>query len=317
MPRGNTRLRGNGPKSRKTFGQAAIKWLDEWDGKDRQRQAIAIKRLLPYIGTKPLYKINNSALAKFKEDRLKSVMANTVNKELTLVTTIMGVAADIWEWIDYVPKIRQVKGPEKAAVPLTWAQQDAFFAELPQWWAEGPCLFAVNTGVRANELFGLQWAHLHPFGDRWIAVAIGKNGKERAVVCNSLATLAIERQQGNGSDYVFPSRHPVHKGKRLKSWNKIVSQAWSAAKLPCGPLDKRGIHNLRHTFGYRLRRVGAPEEDRRKLLGHENANLMDHYAEPDLERLLSFAEKVTERPKNGRELMLRSVRSAPYTTAVS
>jgi integrase len=161
--------------------------------------------------------------------------------------------------------------------------------------------------MRAGEMFGLKWDHIQPFGDGMVAVVDGKNGQERAVVCNSLATLAVERQ--SGGEYVFPSQSGRNRGGRITSWNKVFGNAWEAARLPCGPLDKRGIHNLRHTFGYRLRRAGVPEEDRRKLLGHENANLMDHYAEPDLERLLAHAEKVTERPKDGKEFMLRSLRA--------
>jgi len=308
MPRGNHHYRGNGAKSGKTFGQAGIKWLDEWEGKDKRRQAIALKRLVPYIGTMPLYKINNAALDKFKEDRCKQVMAATVNKELSLIVTIMNVAADIWEWIDYVPRIRGVKGPSKVAHALTWKEQDALFAELPDWWAEGPCLFAVNTGIRASEMFGLEWTHIELFGRGMVAVVLGKNGEERAVICNSLATLAVQQQKGNNSKYIFPSRSLTNKGGRMVDWCKIIDLAWIAAGLPSGPLDKRGIHNLRHTCGHRHRRVGTPAEDRRVLLGHEKANLMEHYAEPDLERLMEYAEKIIHRPKE-KEFMLRSIRN--------
>ena len=309
MPRGNHHYRGNGAKSGKTFGQAGIKWLDEWEGKTKQRQAIALKRLLPYIGTMPLYKINNAALAKFKEDRCKQVMAATVNKELNLISTIMNVAADIWEWIDYVPRIRGVKGPSRVAHALTWEEQDALFAELPDWWAKGPCLFAVNTGIRAGEMFGLQWDHIEPFMRGMVAVVLGKNGEERAVICNSLATLAVDRQRRNGSKYIFPSRAPSNKGGKMVEWGKIIDLAWIAASLPSEPLNKRGIHNLRHTCGHRHRRAGTPAEDRRVLLGHEKANLMEHYAEPDLERLMEHAEKIVHRPKE-KEFMLRSIRNA-------
>lgn len=316
MSRGNHHYRGNGAKSGKTFGQAGIKWLDEWEGKTKERQALALKRLLPYIGTTPLYKINNAALSKFKEDRFKQVKAATVNKELNLIGTIMNVAADIWEWIDYVPRIRGVKGPVRVAHPLTWEEQDALFAELPDRWAKGPCLFAVNTGIRAGEMFGLEWkyregatGYIVPFKDRYVGVVLGKNDEDRAIICNSLATLAVDRQRGNGSKYIFPSRAPANKGGRLVEWGGVIDPSWMAAGLPSGPLDKRGMHNLRHTCGHRHRRVGTPAEDRRVLLGHKKANLMEDYAEPGVERLMEYAEKIVQRPKE-REFMLRSIINA-------
>jgi hypothetical protein len=132
MPRG-TNARRNDARARRTFYEAGQKWLNEWEGKDWKRQEFALRKLYPSIGNIPLCRINNAALGNFKEQRLKEVMASTVNKELTLVTTVMNVACDIWEWIDYVPKIRHVKGPQKVAVPLTWEMQDKLFTNLPDW----------------------------------------------------------------------------------------------------------------------------------------------------------------------------------------
>ena len=264
--------------------------------------------MLPYIGKTPLCHINNAALAGFREARQKEVAASTVNKELTLVVTIMNVACDIWEWIDYVPRIKQVKGPEKQPYPLKWDEQDKLFAHLPEWWAQGPALFAINTGMRAGEMFGLKWEHVQEFMDGMVATVEGKNGLERAVVCNSLAKLAVERQEGNDSRYIFASRSSRNMGGRIVSWKKPIAKAWELARLPDGPLVRRGIHNFRHTCGYRHRLAGTPEEDRRLILGHENANLMQHYAQPNLERLMEYAEKITVRPEKP-EFILRSVRS--------
>lgn len=61
------------------------------------------------------------------------------------------------------------------------------------------------------------------------------------------------------------------------------------------PLIRKGIHNLRHTFGHRLREAGVSEEDRALLLGHNKASLVQHYAMPTIERLCEMAERVTVR----------------------
>src|SRR5205814_692417 len=42
------------------------------------------------------------------------------------------------------------------------------------------------------------------------------------------------------------------------------------------------IHDLRHTFAYRLRTVGVSMEDREVLLGHANHSMAGHYASADV-----------------------------------
>jgi hypothetical protein len=49
---------------------------------------------------------------------------------------------------------------------------------------------------------------------------------------------------------------------------------------------------LKHTFGYRLRAAGVSFEDRQDLLGHKSQRITSHYSAPDIDRLLSAAEKV-------------------------
>lgn len=97
------------------------------------------------------------------------------------------------------------------------------------------------------------------------------------------------------SEYVFPSRARGSQGSKVRDGGKTWDRAWKEAGLPTGPLVKRGIHNCRHTFAHRLRASGCPKEDRNALLGHANTDLAEHYATPDIERLLAHAEKVCER----------------------
>lgn len=53
------------------------------------------------------------------------------------------------------------------------------------------------------------------------------------------------------------------------------------------------VHDLRHTFGQRLRNAGVYEEDRNLLLGHSVEGEMSQlYATATLERLLQAANSV-------------------------
>ena len=52
------------------------------------------------------------------------------------------------------------------------------------------------------------------------------------------------------------------------------------------------VHDLKHTFGRRLRAVGIPLETRKVLLGHRNGDITSHYSAPELEELLEAANRV-------------------------
>jgi integrase len=312
----------------KTFGEAAARYLAEFDGKDKRRVAAAIESVAPYIGHLKLIDVDDEALGQFKEDRKfghppfrnrkgepRPAMKGTINKELTQVVTVLNKACRVWRWIPSAPKIEHVNGTVKQAYPFTWEEQERLFSCLPTGWDVGLAAFAVNTGCRKEEMFGLKWSDRRWVPELDIKDASGnviermyvfilgetKNKEQRAVVVNSIARRAVAHQlkwqmkYGPQSVYVFPSRHNGHSGSRVRSGGKVWTDAWKRAGLPSGPLVKRGIHNARHTFAYRLRLAGVSQEDRNALLGHARTNLAEHYAPGDLERLLECAERVTQR----------------------
>lgn len=298
----------------RTFEEAASRYLREFDGKDKERQRYCIEALIPYIGGRRLIDVDAEALEAFKEDRKlgtgafkRPVMAGTINKELTVVTTILNRACRDWRWIPSVPRIRHVKGAVRVAYPLTWQEQERLFAHLPDHWALGAACFAVNTGVRKAELFGLKWSDMCPVPelDTYVFILTGtKNGEDRAVICNSIAKRAVTYQRGNGSKYVFPSRRGQSSGTMVRACNGVWRKAWEAADLPSDPLIRKGIHNLRHTYAHRLRAADVPVEDRDALMGHSRASLSQHYALPDIERLEMMSERVTVKRDT---VVLRSV----------
>ena len=58
------------------------------------------------------------------------------------------------------------------------------------------------------------------------------------------------------------------------------------------------MHDLRHTFGHRLRAAGVSYEDRQDLLGHKSERITTHYSAPDVARLIDAAETVCARRPN-------------------
>jgi integrase len=150
------------------------------------------------------------------------------------------------------------------------------------------CLFKVNTGCREQEVCCLRWEWevMVPEFNTSVFIIPGqivKNKEDRLVVLNQVARSVIEETRGINSGYVFTYRgHPV---------KKLNNSAWKRARKVTG-LPMVRIHDLKHTFGRRLRAAGVSLETRKVLLGHRNGDITSHYSAPELEELIDAVEKV-------------------------
>ncbi len=52
------------------------------------------------------------------------------------------------------------------------------------------------------------------------------------------------------------------------------------------------VHDLKHTFGRRLRAAGVPLDTRKVLLGHTTGDITSHYSAPELAELIEAAGRV-------------------------
>lgn len=269
----------------KTFKDAADKYLDGFTGKCKKRQWYALQHVMPHIGHLPLIDVDDSALEEYKRSRMRFAMVGTINKEISTVTAVLNKAARVWRWIPSAPLIQRVDGDHRKPYPLSWPEQIEVFKRLCGDYQK-ICLMIVNTGIRREEVFKLRWEDYREIeGVKLFILRDTKNGQDRPVILNSIAQRIVGYMEGRDETYVFP---------RL-AVNKIVNKAWVEAGLPDDGLIKKGVHNLRHTFGHRLRAEGVEPEDRDMLLGHHNRSLTQHYAVPDIKRLAELVERVTVR----------------------
>ncbi len=286
-----------GIRPTRTFIQAAKKYLEENQHKrSLDRDVYALNAVLPYIGNLPLERIHNDSLAKYKAKRTSLGMAaGTVNKELATVRRILNLAARVWRdenglsWLAAPPLIQMVPGQGRKPYPLSWQEQRRLFAELPEH-LEGMALFKVNTGTRQNEVCQLRWDWEVQVSELETSVFIipewlAKNGEERIIVLNEVAQTIVDRQRGQHPEYVF-----TYKGHPL---SRMTTTAWKKARQRVG-LPQVRVHDLKHTFGHRLRAAGVPFEDRQDLLGHRSGRITTHYSAPDIARLLEAAERVCQ-----------------------
>ena len=293
-----------GIRPTRTFQQAAIKYLDEnQHKKSTERYIHAFDRAMPHIGDLRLDRIHNDTLAKYRRSRRSDgVSAGTINKELSCIRRILNLAARVWRhdngmsWLDMPPLIEMEQGPARKPYPLSWEEQDSLFKELPAH-LQRIALYKVNTGCRKQEVCQLRWnwevqvpelgtsVFILPSNDEFQT----KNSQERVVVLNSIARRVVDEQRGKHREFVF-----TYRGNPRKT---ILNSGWKRARLRAGLPNVR-VHDLRHTFGHRLRAAGVSFEDRQDLLGHKSERMTTHYSAPDIARLIEAAERICTRRPN-------------------
>ena len=65
------------------------------------------------------------------------------------------------------------------------------------------------------------------------------------------------------------------------------------------------MHDLKHTFGRRLRAAGVSFEDRQDLLGHRAGRITTRYSAAELTKLIEAANSVCERADKPELVVLR------------
>ncbi|MET3714383.1 integrase [Pseudomonas sp. PvP001] len=325
-----------GVRKVRTWEEAATRYLIE--SKDQPSihlTALCMKQLHPFLGHLPLTHIDDQALEPFIKDRLttkvlecgkveKAVTNRTINIAIERAVRVLTLCARRWRdddrrpWLDSVPMLKKLeeKKSSRKPYPMSWEEQSILFGELPGH-LQTMALFKVNTGCREQEVCKLRWdweiavpelgtsVFLIPadFGGRHARSGV-KNGDERLVVLNSVAKSIIEKQRGTSREWVFPYNGTAMHRMNDSAWKKArvrAAKLWQEENLrPAHPgYASIRIHDLKHTFGRRLRAAGVTEEDRKSLLGHKNGSITSHYSGAELGKLIEAANMVSTTDSRG------------------
>jgi integrase len=298
--------------AQRLFADGAAKYLIECQQrKVRTLEWIAyrVKLLLPTVGRLPIGDVCNDSFYAFKADQLAAGNKNaTINRSLVVARTILNRAARVWRdegrpWLASPPLIELLDETEqrRPPYPISWAEQARLTPGLPQH-LQRPVLFALNTGARDENVCGLRWDWevAVPELQRSVFVvpaAEFKGKRDHVLILNDAAWSIVEACRGQHTEYVF-----VYRRERVKNFDlapampyqrvgTLNNTAWQRARDAAG-LSRVRVHDLRHTFGQRLRDAGVSEEDRALLLGHAIEGMPQHYATATVARLVDAANKV-------------------------
>ena len=260
-----------GEKPRRTWNDAAVRWLKEQSHKATAKEDVTKLRWLdPFLGGKDLTFINRALIDRITDAKLAQGCSNaTVNRTLELVRAILRKCVNDWEWLDRAPQVRMLKEPTRRIRFLTRDEAQRLLAALPEHLAD-MAAFSLATGLRASNVTGLQWSQVDLVRRlAWIHPDQAKARRAIPVPLNAEA-VAIVTQAGREA----PDARVQLPGKPII---QVSTKAWYAALERAGITDFRW-HDLRHTWASWHVQNGTPLFALQELGGWESAEMVRRYA---------------------------------------
>lgn len=264
---------------------------------ERQRcyksKVYLIDQLKDDFGDLPLRRINTMLIEQYQSNRMlqgrrktktKEIQGNkpaTINR-LTATLKHMMTKAVEWELVDeeILKKVRRVKQLEENNGRLRFLSQEECqrLIECCNPLLRPIVIVALNTGLRKDNILGLEWETNVDLHHGFIFVTQTKNGKRLEIPMNQTTRDTLtnlyrgtkERPRRIDTPFVF---YDPATGKRYQD----IKRSFATACRKAGIQDFT-FHDLRHTFASLLVMAGADLTTVSRLLGHKDIKMTLRYA---------------------------------------
>ena len=271
------------PQKRVKFSEAVEAYLNWYKAKSLAREGSKreherrVRLLEEFFGKYDLGSISKALIESYKKKRLEEgITRSTLNKELAILKSIFRRAKELGLWEGELPKIEMLKGEEEEIVRFLSEEEAKKLIDACPDWFRPVVIFALNTGLRAGEIFSLKWEDID-FENRVIVVRSGysKTKKKRLVPMNSTVFNLLKELEKDKKDhgYVFTNRF----GLPYKYEDKTYRRVFKTACAKAGIKNFR-FHDLRHTFASWVAMKSKDIYAVKHLLGHSSLSSAKRYA---------------------------------------
>ena len=225
---------------------------------------------------------------------IKGLAPYSIRYRLVLLSHAFKLAIRDWEWIRENPleRVSRVKVNNERDRWLTLEEENRLLDVCvigtptePRYWLREIVTFALNTGMRQDEILSLKWPNVDLFR-KTATVVRSKNGEKRTIPMNNRVFELLKlkaKVRGIKSDYVFASR--VGTKIHHRNLRRAFYQALERAEI-----EDFKFHDLRHTFATRLVQAGIDLYKVSRLLGHKDIKMTQRYAHHHTESLRDGVE---------------------------
>ncbi len=268
-----------------TFLKAAeeyVKWYKQkFQGREStlKKHLSRVNTLVNYFGKYYLHNITYFTIEHYKRKRVEDgVSKSTINKELAILRSIFNRAKEFGFYSGEIPKIEKFKDVENERVRFLTPEEAKRLIEACPEWFRAVVVFALNTGLRAGEIFTLKWSQVD-FRNRFIYVE-PSNTKTKKVykvpmnetVYKLLLRLKEEHEEKKlNHDYVFTNSRGEPYSEQ--GYRKVFQSACERAGI-----KNFRFHDLRHTFASWVAMKSKDIYAVQILLHHSDPSVTKRYA---------------------------------------
>lgn len=278
-----------GERPRRSFEETAKKFIAEHLTAIKpgaaKRYGVSLKQLVRTFAGKTIESIGSAELSEFETlRRTDGVTASSIRRDLACLSSMLTSAVD-WEWIDVNPvpaylKRRARRGLREGSPHTRYLTLDEETALLAAATSEprSAMALAIDTGLRREELFSLQWTQIDLIRGVIKTTTQTKNGRARMVPLPSRSrTILGTLVRYLNCPYVLVNPDTKTRYVQMDKGLKAARRRSGIAML-CW-------HDLRRTAGCRwLQRDGKSMAEVSILLGHSSVQVTERsYAFLDAE----------------------------------
>jgi integrase len=238
----------------------------------QRRDHVVLEEFRRRWGVLGLDHLRTKTLEDYLAARLHTVTLATVSKELGVLKSAYGRAMR-WDWVTTTP-FRGIVLNQEGEARMRWLTDDeaARLVGAAAPWLRDLILVGLDTGLRRNNLVGLQWSWLHDQGTTLVVPRQHVKAKKATVMIPLTARAAtIIGRQPRHAPCVFT--HSAGRAYSLEQVSMAVIRTAKQAQLP-----GVSVHTLRHTFISRLVQAGRPLPEVAALAGHRAITMTMRYA---------------------------------------
>jgi integrase len=262
---------------------------------DYERQRVILGWWKEKLGDYTLATVTPDLIGRHRDalQTKEGMSPGTVNRYLSALSKAFSNAVKEWHWLPNNPMERVSKKAEPRGIVrfLSDDERAALLKACRQSEYKSLyliVLFALTTGMRRGEIFGLRWQDIDL--ERRVAVLQDtKNGDRRSVpIVPEVAELLKEHGKVRkiGNDQLFASDGPA------EVW--LFDKAWYAA-LKAAKVKNFRFHDLRHSCASYLAMSGATTAEIAAVLGHRTLQMVKRYAHLSDQHVGTVVERMTKK----------------------
>ncbi len=223
------------------------------------------------------------------QDAHDGLSQSSINNDRSLMSALSRFALER-DWIhkDYVQFVKVPSvGPKYTKGILTDLQlrklEELAAAGFP--WAD-TVLILCYTGFRVSEFLGLTRFSYHPEGDYLQGGIKTDAGRDRIIPIHTKIKPYLLARLAQGGDYIIcgPKGHKVSASAYRTYFAAVMEQIGAHGATP---------HWCRHTFATRAHQAGTDELAVKRMMGHSDKDITEHYTHVDLDYLRRELDKVS------------------------